>query len=85
MTHKNKINTFTPNALPDDVDVHDIDSRVAGAIFAGEYSALPTENASVVFETKIPNSNPPTLTPVKPKVWLMGNMTLEKGKAYMLK
>lgn len=49
------------------------------------FGTLPSETAGVVWEMSLDTIPPPSYNVVKPKVWLLGQLELEKGKFYVLR
>ena len=46
--------------------------------------ALPTEHAGVVWEVELDTVPPPSFNVLKPKLWLLKQVVLEKGVFYAL-
>ena len=81
--------TFLPDVLPA-VSLQDADEKVKfkaaelGAAYAGNYKKLPTRTAGVIWETSHVADADCMLSPLKPKLWTLGSITMEKGKGYIL-
>ena len=56
----------------------------AGAVLRDDFGKLPTSTGAVLREVA-KNLNPPaTLRASKPKLWLLGQLTMDAGKVYVL-
>lgn len=79
---------FVPTALSDAALAETTQKRAAlAACYHGKFDRLVGNNAAcirTVWEVAIGNESPPQLRPVKPKVWLLGQLTLEKDRYYKL-
>ena len=47
-------------------------------------AALPTEHAGLVWEVELDTVPPPSFNVLKPKLWLLKQVVLEKGMFYAL-
>ena len=77
---------FEPDEVAPGSDIKS--KQVAAGVFvdceAAATPVLPTEKAGVVWELRLEKLNPPALTLVQPKLWLLCSMKVEMGKYYKL-
>ena len=59
---------------------------IGGVLFprTEDMAALPTEHAGVVWEVELDTVPPPSFNVLKPKLWLLKQVVLEKGMFYAL-
>ena len=88
---KESVNTFMPRAIPEErlSDLYAWDRLAFGQILAHQgyktKDVLPNRVAKLTWDVDVRREVPATLRATKPKVWLVGSVVCEPGKAYKLK
>lgn len=77
---------FVPNTLPEAMMAETNIKRASlGAVFLSKMDQLPTVASQIVWEVVLALEPPAKVRPVKPKMYLMGQLDLMPGNFYLLK
>ena len=76
---------FVTDKLSDAVLAQETLKRAtAGAALRDNLGLMPQRAATVLWETTTSHNPPACIRAVKPKLWLVGRLSLTSGKAYIL-
>lgn len=82
---KKQARAFIGDRLDDNTLAQSVIKRgVFGAVFRGEPKALPTSGGAIVWEVQKSLNPPAMLKAYKPKLWLLGALTMDATKVYAL-